>query len=123
MWPPQSSQRFILQRGIIFILDISMEIHRGRHGVFSTPETVPYLLPSSPRDNVVFFRSLVSSQSSTSSEFLCADEDEPSSTYSIPFRGGLIGLVATLSGGMIELMVSLSSRISFLPPIFMIFIS
>jgi hypothetical protein len=33
-WPPQSSHRFILQRGSIFILDISMEIHRGRGGVF-----------------------------------------------------------------------------------------
>jgi hypothetical protein len=33
-WPPQSSQRFILQRGSIFILEISMEIQRGRGSVF-----------------------------------------------------------------------------------------
>jgi hypothetical protein len=39
------------------------------------------------------------------------------------FRDELISLVATLSGGMTRLMVSLSSRISSLPPIFMIFIS
>jgi hypothetical protein len=53
---------------------------------FSTPEHVPYLLPSSPRDHAVFFRSLISSQSSTSCESLCADEDEPSSTYSTPLQ-------------------------------------
>jgi hypothetical protein len=33
-WLSQSSQRFILQRGSIFILDISMGIHRGRGSVF-----------------------------------------------------------------------------------------
>jgi hypothetical protein len=37
------------------------------------------------------------------------------------FRDGLINLVATLSGGMIRLMVSLSNRISSLPPISMSF--
>jgi hypothetical protein len=33
-WPPHSSKRFILQRRIIFILDISMEIDRGKDDVF-----------------------------------------------------------------------------------------
>jgi hypothetical protein len=59
---------------------------QGKRQCFSTPETVPYLLPSSPRDHAVFFRSLISSQSSTSSESLCMDEDEPSSTYSSPLQ-------------------------------------
>jgi hypothetical protein len=59
---------------------------QGKRQCFSTPETVPYLLPSSPRDHAVFFRSLISSQSSTSSESLCIDEDEPSSTYSSPLQ-------------------------------------
>jgi hypothetical protein len=40
-----------------------------------------------------------------------------------PFKYGLINLVATLSGRMIEMMVSLSNSISSLPPIFMSFIS
>jgi hypothetical protein len=33
-WPPQNNQRFILQSKSTFILEISMEIHRGRGGVF-----------------------------------------------------------------------------------------
>ena len=52
-WPPQSSQRFILQSGSIFILEIHWE--RGGVLTFSTPDIVPYLLPSSPRNHAVFF--------------------------------------------------------------------
>jgi hypothetical protein len=123
MWPPQSSQRFILQSGSIFILDISMEIHRGRGGVFlhlrlfltSYPllqETMQYSsdlsFPLSPRQAV----SLYAQMKMSLHLHIVA-----------PFRDGLISLVATLSGRMIGLMVSLSSRISSLPPIFMSFIS
>jgi hypothetical protein len=55
---------------------------QGKRWCFSTPQTVPYLLPSSPRDHAIFFRS----QSSTSNEFLCTDEDGPSSRYSSPIH-------------------------------------
>jgi hypothetical protein len=34
MWPPQSNRRFVLQSRSIFILEISMEIHKERDGVF-----------------------------------------------------------------------------------------
>jgi hypothetical protein len=59
---------------------------QGKRNCFSTLEIVPYLLSSSPRDHVILFRSLISSQPSTSNESLCADEDEPSSTYSSPLQ-------------------------------------
>jgi hypothetical protein len=69
-----------------FILGDFHQDFQGKRWCFSTPETIPYLLPSSPRDHALFFQSFISSQSSTSSESLCADEDEPSSTYSIPLQ-------------------------------------
>jgi hypothetical protein len=122
-WPSQSCQRFILQSGSIFILEISMEIHKRRGGVFlhlrlfltSYPllqETMQY---SSDLSFSLSLRQIVS---------LCARMKMSLRLHIIaPFRGGLISLVATLSGGVIGLMVSLSSRISSLPPIFMSFIS
>jgi hypothetical protein len=58
----------------------------GKRRCFSTPEIVPYLLPSSPRDYALFFKSFISSHSSTNSESLCLDEDEHSSTYSSPLQ-------------------------------------
>jgi hypothetical protein len=53
---------------------------------FYTLEPVTDLFSYSPRDHEIFFRSLISSQYLTSSESLCADEHEPSSTYSIPLH-------------------------------------
>jgi hypothetical protein len=122
-WPPQSSQRFILQSGSIFTLEISMEIHKGRGDVFlhlrlfltSHPllqRTMQYSsdlsFPLCPRQVV----SLYARMKMSLRLHMVAS-----------FRYGLINLVATLSGGMIGLMVSLSSRNSSLPPIFMSFIS
>jgi hypothetical protein len=65
------------------------DFHGGSQGkrlCFSTPDMVPYILPSSTKDHAVFFRSLISSQSSKNNESLCVDEDEPSSTYNSPLQ-------------------------------------
>jgi hypothetical protein len=64
------------------------EVSRVKRQRFSPSghEVVPYLLSSSPGSHAVFFRSLISSQSSISSRSLCADEDEPSSTYGSPLQ-------------------------------------
>jgi hypothetical protein len=53
---------------------------------FSRPEVVPYLIPSSQGNHEVFLGSLISSQSSGSSDHTNGDEDEPSSTYDIPLQ-------------------------------------
>jgi hypothetical protein len=55
------------------------------HFSFSRPEVVPYHISSSPRSHAVFFRSLISSQTSTSSGYLCMNEDEPLYIYDSPF--------------------------------------
>jgi hypothetical protein len=122
-WPPQSSQRFILQRGSIFILDISMEIHKGRGGVFlhlrlfltSYPllqETMQYSsdlsFPLSPRQAV---------------SLLCMDEDEPSSTYSSPLQRWIDQSCGYTFRQDDRADGFSFSRISSLPPIFMSFIS
>jgi hypothetical protein len=65
---------------------------------FSGHEVVPYLLSSSLGSHGVFFRSLISSQSSTSNGSLCRDEDEPSSIYNSPLQRWIDQLVAILSG-------------------------
>ena len=93
-----------------------MEIHRGRGGVFlhlrlfltSYPllqETIQYTsnlsFPLSPRQVMSIY---VSMKISFHLHIVA------------PFRDGLISLVDTLSGGMIRLMVSLSNKISSLPP-------
>jgi hypothetical protein len=53
---------------------------------FSRPEVVPNYIYSSPGSHGVFFRSLISSQSSISNGPLCVIEDDSSSIYDSPFQ-------------------------------------
>jgi hypothetical protein len=122
-WPPQSSHRFILQSGSIFILEISMEIHKGRGGVFLH---LRLFFTSYPllQEIMQYSSNLSSPLSPRQAASLYAPMKMSLHLHIVaPFRDGLISLVATLSGGVIRMMVSLSNGIFSLPPIFMSFIS
>jgi hypothetical protein len=56
------------------------------HFSLPRPEPVPYLISSSQGNHEVFLGPLISSQSSGSNDHVQEDEDEPSSTYSIPLQ-------------------------------------
>jgi hypothetical protein len=92
------------------------------HFSFSRPEPVPYLISSSQGNHEVFLGSLISSRSSGSSDHTNRDEDEPSSTYSIPLQRWIDQACGYTFMQDDQVMVSISNRISSLPPISMSFI-
>jgi hypothetical protein len=122
-WPPQRIHRFILQSVSIFIMEISMEIQRGRGDVFLHRR---FFLTTYPllQEFMQYSSNLSSPLGPRQEVSLYALMNMRLHLHIVsPFKDGLISLVATLSGGMIRLMVSLSNMISSLPPIFMSFFS
>jgi hypothetical protein len=121
MCPPLNSQRFIIQSETIFILEISIEIHMGKGNVFLHPRLFFTSYPLL-QDTLHYSSDLSFHLSPRQAVILYAQMKMSLHLHIVsPFRDGLITLVATLSGWMIGLMVSLSNMISSIPHIFMSF--